>query len=82
MSWKELDNHLEREFVFGDFKAAFQFMTAVSEVINEMDHHPEWTNVYNKVHIRLQTHSAGSKVTHKDRELASAIDGLFQQSEL
>ncbi|QQS60739.1 4a-hydroxytetrahydrobiopterin dehydratase [Candidatus Falkowbacteria bacterium] len=75
--WKEENNKLVREFTFKDFKEAFAFMTAVAEVVNEMDHHPEWSNVYNKVSISLCTHDAGDIVTEKDRELAARIDKIY-----
>lgn len=75
--WKEEDNKLTKTFTFQDFRKAFKFMTQVSEVVNEMDHHPTWTNTYNKVTIALQTHDAGNIVTDKDRQLATAIDQIF-----
>ncbi|MBK7344642.1 MAG: 4a-hydroxytetrahydrobiopterin dehydratase [Saprospiraceae bacterium] len=74
MSWTEADNSLTRTFQFCDFNAAFGFMTRVALVAERMDHHPEWTNVYNRVEIRLRTHSKGNVVTQKDRDLAAAID--------
>ena len=49
-------------------------MTEVAAIADEMDHHPEWTNVYNKVSFKLSTHDAGDVVTDKDRALAAAID--------
>ncbi|HOP42412.1 MAG TPA: 4a-hydroxytetrahydrobiopterin dehydratase [Flavobacteriales bacterium] len=73
-SWKETDKALERTFTFADFKEAFAFMARVAFEAEAMAHHPEWTNVYNKVTVRLSTHDAGGKVTDKDRELAAAID--------
>ncbi len=74
--WTEKNNQLVRNFEFKDFVQAFSFMTKVAMVAEKMNHHPEWTNVYNKVEIRLSTHDAGNTVTDKDRELASKIDGL------
>ena len=53
-------------------------MTKVAFIAEKMDHHPEWSNVYNKVSIQLCTHSAGNTVTELDRELAKAIDDLAQ----
>ena len=79
MTWKEINQALECEFVFADFREAMLFMQDVAVVVDKMDHHPEWTNIYNKVHIRLQTHSAGKVITDKDRNLAKAIDEIFQQ---
>ena len=77
--WKEEDNKLKRTFTFGNFKEAFAFMTKVAEIIDKMDHHPFWTNMYNKVSFELNTHDAGDKVTEKDRKLAAAIDQIFEQ---
>ena len=74
MSWKEENNRLTRTFEFKDFREAFAFMTEVAAIADEMDHHPEWTNVYNKVSFKLSTHDAGDVVTDKDRALAAAID--------
>lgn len=76
--WKEENNSLMRQFEFGDFISAFSFMTRVALVAEKMNHHPEWTNVYNRVHIRLSTHDAGNVVTEKDRELARKIDALLK----
>ena len=75
--WQERNNQLYRAFQFGDFKAAFAFMTQVALIAEKMDHHPTWTNVYNKVEIYLSTHDAGNVVTDKDRRLAKAIDELL-----
>jgi len=75
--WKEEDDKLKRTFVFEDFKIAFAFMTKVAAVANELDHHPWWSNTYNKVSFELNTHNAGDKVTEKDRELADQIDMIF-----
>ena len=72
--WKEENNSLTRTFEFKDFNEAFGFMARVALIAEKMDHHPEWSNVYNKVQIRLSTHSAGNVVTDKDRRLASEID--------
>lgn len=75
--WEEKNNQLYRAFTFKDFREAFAFMTKVALTAEKMDHHPYWTNVYNKVEIYLSTHDAGNTVTEKDRQLASAIDQLF-----
>lgn len=74
--WQEANNALQRSFTFKDFSEAFAFMTRVALIAESMNHHPEWTNVYNKVEIRLSTHDAGNIVTEKDRKLAAAIDKL------
>ncbi|HTA63524.1 MAG TPA: 4a-hydroxytetrahydrobiopterin dehydratase [Bacteroidia bacterium] len=77
--WIEENNQLKRNFLFKDFKAAFTFMTKVAAIAEEMNHHPTWTNEYNKVDIRLSTHDAGNIVTEKDRKLALAIDKVFEK---
>ena len=76
MVWKEENNALHRSFEFKDFSEAFAFMTRVALAAEKMDHHPEWKNVYNKVTIKLNTHSAGDIVTEKDHKLAKLIDKL------
>lgn len=74
--WEEKDNTLYRSFTFKNFSEAFAFMTRVAMLAEQHDHHPRWSNVWNKVEIWLNTHSAGNTVTSKDRELAAAIDKL------
>ena len=74
--WKEENNQLKRTFEFANFIEAFGFMTKVAFLAEKADHHPNWSNVYNKVEICLTTHDAGNVVTEKDRTLAEQIDGL------
>ena len=74
--WKEENNKLTRKFEFDDFVTAFGFMTQVAIIAEKMNHHPNWSNVYNEVTIELSTHDAGNIVTDKDRKLAEAIDKL------
>ena len=71
--WKEIDNALIADLEFKDFVDAFAFMTEVAALAEEHQHHPEWSNVYNRVSIRLTTHDADNTVTDKDRLLAEAI---------
>lgn len=66
---------IERGFRFGDFSEAFAFMTRVALLAERADHHPEWSNVYNRVHIALTTHDAGG-LSQRDVALARAIDAL------
>lgn len=75
--WTETENKLVRRFEFDDFVEAFAFMTKVAMIAEKMNHHPNWSNVYNKVTIELSTHDAGDKVTAKDQELSAAIDELY-----
>jgi 4a-hydroxytetrahydrobiopterin dehydratase len=65
---------ITRQYKFVDFDAAFAFMTRVALKAAEMDHHPEWFNVYNKLDVTLATHDAGG-VTQKDIDMAMAMDG-------
>lgn len=74
--WEEKNNSLYRKFQFKNFSEAFAFMTRVALEAEKMDHHPNWTNVYNTVEITLNTHSEGNVVTEKDRKLAKKIDAL------
>lgn len=66
---------IERELRFSSFSEAFAFMTRVTLLAEQADHHPTWTNTYDKVSIRLSTHDAGG-LSHKDIALAEAIDRL------
>ena len=75
--WRYEDSQLKRDYRFKNFSEAFAFMTRVALAAEKMDHHPEWSNVYNKVEIKLSTHDAGDKVTDKDRKLAKLIDGIL-----
>jgi 4a-hydroxytetrahydrobiopterin dehydratase len=74
--WTESDHKLKKSFKFADFSEAFAFMTRVAFLAESMNHHPTWTNTWNRVDIELTTHDAGNKVTDKDRRLAEAIDKL------
>lgn len=66
---------IARTFQFADFSEAFAFMTRVALLAECQDHHPEWSNVYNRVTIELTTHDAHG-LTHRDTRLAKAIDKL------
>ncbi len=76
MSWTETDGHLSREFEFANFADAFAFMTRVAFIAEKLNHHPEWSNVYNRVRISLTTHDEGNVVTDLDRAFAEAVDGI------
>jgi 4a-hydroxytetrahydrobiopterin dehydratase len=67
---------IERLFRFNDFSQAFAFMARVALLAEKFDHHPEWSNVYNRVAITLTTHDAGG-VSARDPALATAIDALL-----
>ena len=75
--WEQKDNQLYRKFVFNNFIDAFGFMTKVAMLAEKANHHPTWSNTWNKVEIWLSTHDAGNVVTYKDLELSKAIDNLF-----
>ncbi len=77
--WVEKNNQLKKSFVFADFSEAFAFMTRVAILAEKQNHHPSWSNVYNKVDITLSTHDAGDIVTAKDKKLAKAIDKLIEK---
>ena len=72
--WEEKNNQLVKKFEFKNFSEAFSFMTRVAIEAEKQNHHPYWTNVYNKVEIYLNTHDAGNIVTEKDHKFAKAID--------
>lgn len=73
--WEERDGCLRREFGFADFATAFAFMTQVAEVAEEHDHHPDWSNSWNRVVIELRSHDVGA-ITERDHRLAKAIDRI------
>lgn len=74
--WSFEADALACTFVFPDFREAFAFMTRVAFEAEDLGHHPDWTNSYNRVQIRLRTHNAGNQVTRKDVELALRIHRL------
>ena len=75
--WRVLSarDALRRDFKFADFSAAWAFMSQVALLAEQQDHHPEWSNAYNKVEITLTTHDAGG-LSARDVTLAAAIDRL------
>ncbi len=75
--WTESNNQLKRSFKFKNFIDAFAFMTKVAFAAEKLNHHPNWSNVYNQVEIILTTHDANNTVTEKDRALAKKIDEIY-----
>jgi 4a-hydroxytetrahydrobiopterin dehydratase len=80
--WKKVEeadgkSYLVKEFTFKNFIEAFSFMTKVALIAEKMNHHPNWSNVYSKVVIILNTHDAGETVTAKDIKLSELIDKLI-----
>ena len=73
--YDEAKGGIARSFRFRDFSEAFAFMTRVALAAEQADHHPEWSNVWNRVDVLLTTHSAGG-LTQKDSDLARRIDGF------
>ena len=73
--WSYAGGKLHREFVFSDFSEAFGFMARVALVAEKMDHHPDWSNVWNRVAVALSTHDAGG-ITALDFELAREMNRL------
>jgi len=78
MGWDERDGALHRSYRFADFSEAFAFLTRVALHAEKVDHHPEFTGVWNRVDFRLTSHDAGG-VTERDHALAAAIDRLAGQ---
>jgi len=74
-SWSVVKGNLHRIFEFKDFTLAFGFMKRVARVADRMDHHPDWSNSYNKVTIDLSSHSAGG-LTKNDFDLAGKIQNI------
>ena len=77
-TWKEENQVLLKTFTFATFEEAMQFMQNATQFISESDHHPTWSNTYNRVEMMLTTHDAGNKITDKDRKLADYLDKLYQ----
>jgi 4a-hydroxytetrahydrobiopterin dehydratase len=76
--WSVKDVKLHREYQFPDFAHAIGFITTAALGIEKMDHHPEWSNVYNKVHIDLTTHDSGG-ITKKDVDLANLLEQIARK---
>jgi 4a-hydroxytetrahydrobiopterin dehydratase len=78
-NWVIEDVFLKGSFVFKNFDDAFSFMKKVAIKCEDMNHHPKWTNVYNKIDVELYTHDSGG-ITEKDFELSSYMDAEFKNS--
>jgi 4a-hydroxytetrahydrobiopterin dehydratase len=79
-SWSLENGKLYKEFRFASFAAAIGWMVSVAIHADRLDHHPEWTNVYNRVKVNLVTHDLGNVVSNLDLELASTMDRLTKGS--
>ncbi len=75
--WEEANNQLKRSFKFKNFIDAFAFMTKVAFAAEKLNHHPNWSNVYNQVDIILTTHDANNNLTDKDWVLSKKIDEIY-----
>jgi 4a-hydroxytetrahydrobiopterin dehydratase len=75
-NWSVKEGKLHAEFRFDDFVQAFAFMTKVAFAAEATQHHPDWSNVYNRVTINLVTHDAGNAISQKDIDMARRIDTL------
>lgn len=75
-AWQTKDHYITKSFKFENFVEAFGFMSRVALCAERADHHPDWSNSYRTVNIKLTTHSAGG-ITRKDTQLAQQIDALI-----
>ncbi len=75
--WNISEQFIEKKYEFKDFSAAYGFISRIALLSEKLDHHPDWSGVYNKVNIKLSTHSAKG-ITIKDIEMATEIDKLVQ----
>ncbi len=76
--WNVVNGKLHREYKFPGFAQAFGFMATAAPTIEKRDHHPEWSNVYNRVTVDLSTHDAGG-ITQLDVDLAKLLEGIAQK---
>ena len=76
-NWINENNALHKTYIFADFETAMHFMQLAAKQIAIHNHHPEWSNVYNKVSVKLTTHDAGNTITEKDEMLAVALDEIY-----
>jgi 4a-hydroxytetrahydrobiopterin dehydratase len=72
--WREDHNSLRADFTFPDFDSTMRCINLIADAARSLDHHPEWTNVYNCLSVKLTTHDAGNAVTEKDKDLAADIN--------
>ena len=75
--WERKGDSMEKTYEFADFDAAMRFMTEAIAPINELNHHPTWTNTYNKVRVELSSHDVG-EVTERDVRLAVILDQVAE----
>jgi 4a-hydroxytetrahydrobiopterin dehydratase len=75
-NWEIINNELCKTFVFADFTSAMSWMVKAAFIIEKHNHHPSWTNTYNKVSVKLCTHDAGNIITEKDYALSKELDRI------
>jgi len=73
--WEYQEESLKRDFIFSDFREAFEFMVQVAEIAETLNHHPDWSNSWNKVSIAISTHSAGG-LTALDLKFVEKVESL------
>jgi len=78
-TWIETEHGLHRDITFKNFGQAFAFMARVALIAERLDHHPDWSNSYNRVSITLRSHDADNTVTSRDRKMAAAIDAVLDE---
>jgi 4a-hydroxytetrahydrobiopterin dehydratase len=77
--WEETGNSLRKTFTFDSFNQAIAWMQEAAIEVDALNHHPSWTNVYNRVEVELTTHDAGNTVTEKDHQLANILDQCYRK---
>ena len=77
--WIVNNDSMSKTFTFRDFESAMPFMQKAASLISELNHHPEWSNCYNRVSVLLSTHDAGNVVTEKDHTLAALLDKVYAE---
>ena len=75
--WITENNIMSKTYEFKDFDTAMSFMQKAAPLISELNHHPEWSNCYNRVFVMLTTHDAGNVITEKDHALADLLDNVY-----
>lgn len=77
--WQQHEDRLTTSYTFSTFGDAIRFMQAAVPIIDEMDHHPDWSNAHRRVHVTLTSHDVG-RVTERDYRLARALDRLYDDA--
>lgn len=75
--WIIKNNSMSKTYEFKDFDTAMLFMQKAAPLISALNHHPEWSNCYNRVFVLLTTHDAGNVITEKDHALADLLDNMY-----